>query len=184
MSLAELLLVGLVIGVNNFAVALLLGALGQERRRWRIVAVFGTFEFLIPLVGLLIGSVAADNLADAGRYVSAALLFALGALAIRAAYRDGSVDENLAARATTWGGLMALAAGLSMDNLVVGFALGLGDVEPLLLAGVIALFAVAYTLLGLHLGSAGRRHWGQRAQVGSGMLLILLGVAVAAGWLV
>ncbi|MBK5110553.1 MAG: manganese efflux pump [Thermoleophilia bacterium] len=182
MSAAELMTVGLIIGVNNFAVALLLGALGQEGRRWRIAGVFGVFEFTIPLVGLLIGSVASDYLADAGRFISATLLVGLGLLAIReATAQDASLDEHLAAKVTTWGGLMLLAAGLSMDNLVVGFALGLGDTDPFLLSAVIASFAVAYTLLGLRLGTTSRRHWGRSAQAASGLLLILLAVAVAAG---
>lgn len=183
MSPLELLTVGLVIGANNFAVALLLGALGQERRRWRIAGVFGVSEFVIPLVGLMIGAVAADYVADAGRFISASLLIALGALAIRESRRhDPLVDERLAAKVTTWGGLVLLAVGLGMDNLVVGFALGLGDTEPLLLSAVIASFAVIYTLLGLRLGNSGRRHWGPPAQAGSGLLLILLGAAAAAGW--
>jgi putative Mn2+ efflux pump MntP len=49
-------------------VALLLGALGQERRRWCLAGVFGVSEFAIPLVGLMIGAVAADYLPDAARF--------------------------------------------------------------------------------------------------------------------
>ena len=75
-----------------------------------------------------------------------------------------------------------MAAGLTFDNLVVGFALGLSEVEPLLLASTIALFAVAFTLVGLEIGRRGRRSHEAAAQTASGILLIALAVAVALGW--
>lgn len=171
------------VGANNFAVALALGALGQRRRRWRIAGVVGAFEFLVPLVGLAIGSAVADSLADVGRWVGAALLATLALVALRAASRDSPQDDELAARVTSWNGLVGLAAGLSLDNLIVGFALGLGDVSPLLLAGVIAFCSVSFTLLGLQLGHEGRRRWQAPAQAGAGIALLALALAVAAGWI-
>jgi putative Mn2+ efflux pump MntP len=182
MNTAELVSIGTVVGVNNFAVAMMLGALGQYRRRWRIAGVFGIFEFTVPLVGLLIGSVAAEYLANSGRFVGAALLFVLGVLAVRAPARGDRDREQVARQVTTWGGITALAAGLTFDNLVVGFALGLGDVEPLLLAATIALFAVSFTLIGLELGRRGTKEHEAAALTASGVLLIALAVAVAFGW--
>jgi manganese efflux pump family protein len=161
-------------------VALALGALGQAHRRWRIVAVFAVFEFTVPLLGLLAGQSLAGVLADSGRWVGAALLAGLGLLAMRP---DGVDDVRLAARVTTIGGLVVLAAGLSLDNLLVGFGLGFGDVSPLLVAAVIAAFAAVFTLLGLELGAAGRRHWERRAQIASGAALVAVAVAVGAGWI-
>ncbi len=184
MTAAELLAIGTVVGLNNFAVALMLGALGQRRRRWRIAGVFAVFEFTVPLLGLLLGSALAETFSDAGRFVGAALLVALGAIAVRSAARsarDPAERDRVARQVTTWGGLVGLAAGLTVDNLVVGFSLGLGDVEPLLLAGTIALFATTFTLIGLEIGARGRRDFEPVARVGSGLLLIMLGVAIGLG---
>ena len=182
MGAAELVSIGVVVGVNNFAVALMLGALGQHRRRWRIAGVFGVFEFTVPLVGLLIGSVAAEYVSGGGQLIGAALLFVLGVLAVRAPAASEENRERLSGQVATWGGITALAAGLTFDNLVVGFALGLGDTEPLLLAATIAAFAVAFTLIGLELGRRGRREHEAAAQTASGILLIALAAAVALGW--
>lgn len=142
---SEMLAIGSVVGLNNFAVALMLGALGQRRRRWRNAGVFAVFEFTVPLIGLLPGSALAETLSDAGRWIGVALLIALGAVAVRSATREVPRDrderDRVARQVTSWGGLFALAAGLTVDNLIVGFSLGLGDAEPLLLAGTIAFFA-------------------------------------------
>jgi putative Mn2+ efflux pump MntP len=171
---------GAAIAANNLVVALALGALGQAPRRWRIAGVFGAFEFAVPLIGLLIGRGLSSPLAEAGRWIGAVLLTALGLLTLRP---DGDDDERLAERATTVGGLVGLAAGLSLDNLLVGFALGLGDVSPLLVAAVIACFSVSFTLVGLELGAAGRRHWERPARVAAGVALVAVGLAVGAGWI-
>jgi len=173
-------ILGTAIGANNLVVALALGALGQAPRRRRIAGVFGLFEFCVPLIGLLIGRGLSGTLADAGRWIGAALLVALGLITLRP---DGPDDERLAERITTTGGLAGLAAGLSLDNLVVGFALGLGDVSPLLVATVIACFSVSFTLVGLHLGAAGRRHLERPARVAAGVALVAVGLAVGADWI-
>jgi putative Mn2+ efflux pump MntP len=84
---------------------------------------------------------------------------ALGIWTIVSALRDKLDEGRLARRATSWTGLVLLAGSLSIDNLVVGFSLGLGGFDPLMLATTIAVFSMAFTWIGLHLGSAGRRHW-------------------------
>jgi putative Mn2+ efflux pump MntP len=182
MSAAEFVSIGAVVGVNNFAVALMLGSLGQYGRRWRVVGVFGLFEFTVPLIGLALGAAVAGYLAGVGSLIGAFLLLLLGAFAVHAPARSEEERQRLARQVTTWRGLIALAAGLTMDNLIVGFALGLGDTEPLLLAATIAAFALAFTLIGLELGRHGRRERESAAQTASGVLLIALGVGIALGW--
>lgn len=177
----ELLILGVAIGANNFAVALALGALGQAPRRWRIAGVFGAFEFAVPLLGLLVGRGLADVAAGAGRWIGAALLAALGVWTLAVAARGRGRGESLGSRVTTWQGLAGLAAGLSLDNLVVGFALGLQRVSPLLVAGVIAAFSVTFTLAGLALGAGGRRRWLRPTELAAGVALLLVAAGVATG---
>lgn len=168
-------------GLNNFAVALALGALGQESRRWRIATVTFLFEFTIPLVGLVLGAAASGLLAEAGRWVGAGLLILLGMLALRPSQEGGAARERLAARVTTWKGLIGLSAGLTLDNLVVGFALGIDGAEPLVVAAVIAIAATTFALVGLRLGRFASEVSERRAREFSGIILIGLGIAVAAG---
>lgn len=177
----SLLVLGLVIGSNNLAVALALGAHGQAHRRARIAVVFGAFEFVVPLVGIVLGSVAARRIGMVAGTVGAVLIIALGLWAIVSGIRDHKYDDELAERATTWRGLVLLATGLSVDNLLVGFSLGLGNANPLLVASTIAVFAVVFTLAGIRIGAVSRRHWEQRAKIGSGVLLLGLGIANALG---
>ncbi len=51
-----------VICSNKFAVALTLGAMGQAPYRYRVMIVFGVFEFMIPLLGIYLGLAVARNM--------------------------------------------------------------------------------------------------------------------------
>ena len=178
--IGPLLLLGVVIGSNNLAVALALGAQGQEERRARIALVFGAFEFAVPLVGIWLGAATATRIGTAAGTIGATLLIAIGAWTVVSGIRD-SPDDRIADSATTWPGLVALAAGLSLDNLLVGFSLGLDSADPLAVASTIAVFSVGFTLVGISLGARSARHWEQAAKIGAGALLTALGVTTATG---
>ena len=179
----NLILLGIVIGSNNLAVALALGAHGQAQRRRRIAAVFGVFEFFVPLAGVWLGSTISHRIGGAASVIGPTLMILLGMWTVLSGMRGGELAEEVAHRVTTWRGLIPLAAGLSLDNLIIGFSLGLGEATPLLVAATIATFSVAFTLLGLTLGAASRRHWENRAKILAGSLLVGMGLASALGWL-
>jgi len=181
--LAELVVLGMVIGSNNLATALALGALGQKVRRWRVVFLFGLFEFCIPLLGMVLGQSASRTFTDSVDWLGPLLLALLGAWTILSSVRSKDEAEKLASKVTTWPGLIALSAGLSVDNLIAGFSLGLGKIEPLVLAATIAAFSIAFALIGLSLGHRAQDRHRRLAGIATGLLLIALAVAVAAGLL-
>jgi putative Mn2+ efflux pump MntP len=183
MPFTTLFILGLVIGSNNLAAALALGALGQSRQRRRVITVFGVFEFFIPLVGIWLGHKASVWIVDQAGWVGAILLGALGFWSVIAAIRHQPSDEQFAQRITTWRGLILLAVGLSSDNLIIGFSLGLRRTEPLVVASTIATFSMVFTWLGMKLGGSARRHWESRAELGAGLLLLGLAVASWVGWI-
>ncbi len=74
-----------------------------------------------------------------------------------------------------------MSAGLSVDNLIVGFSLGLGDVEPLILAGTIAGFSMTFAWIGLKLGHLAKDNHRRSAVAATGILLIGLAIATATG---
>lgn len=175
----ELFLLGIVIGFNNFATALTLGTLGQRAMQARILTVFAVFEFGIPLVGLWLGRQASQSLTDRAEILGPALLAVLGLVTLFEATRDSRSQLLLADALTSWKGLILLAAALSVDNLVVGFSLGLTGVSPLVMATTIMIFSVAFAWIGLQIGGRGRRRYETLSEVVSGLLLI--GLAYA-GW--
>lgn len=183
MSIFNLIILGVVVGANNLAVALALGALKPHKHQWRIVLTFGLFEFCVPLIGLLLGSLASNLIADYATYLGAGILILLGLFTTVNGLRNNKQDKNLAKSITSLKGIVFLAAGLSLDNLIVGFSLGLDKASPFLVAGTIAFFSMLFTFIGLKLGSAGKHHWQKSIKIGAGILLILLGIAIALSYL-
>jgi putative Mn2+ efflux pump MntP len=77
--------------------------------------------------------------------------------------------------------LLLSALALSLDNLVVGFALGTYQVAILVGAVIIGAVSVVLSLAGLELGARLGGWAGERSDQLGGVILISVGVAVAAG---
>lgn len=177
----EVMLAGLVIGVDNLAAALALGALGQRARLVRIAAAFTVFGAIMPVVGALAGRGLAEAVAGVGAWLGAAVLAGLGGWMLVQAVRE-SGGEAAAERVTGGRGLFLLAATLSLDNLAVGFGLGVGGTPPWAIGFVGGLSVFGLTVLGLRAGDAARVRWQRYAHLTGAALLLALALAMALGW--
>jgi putative Mn2+ efflux pump MntP len=77
--------------------------------------------------------------------------------------------------------LLITGFGLSIDNLVVGFALGAYNVSVPLAAVVIGVVSIAMSLAGLQLGARLGERVEHRSALLGGIILIAVGIAIAAG---
>jgi len=183
-----LLLVAASVGLSNFAAAIAIGVTGVDARtRLRVGLIFGAFESGMPVLGLLLGEQVAGSLGHAARWVGAGLLIAVGAYALVNAARAGAGGRAAAepaepaARPVTSWRLLISAFALSLDNLVVGFALGTYHTSILVGALVIGAVSVTLSLLGLELGARIGKWTGDRGEQLAGLVLISVGIAIASG---
>lgn len=176
-----LLLVAGSVGLDNFAAAIAIGLSGVDRRvRLRIAVVFGVFEAGMPVIGLLIGRGLSGSLGARAHLVGGGLLIAVGAQMAVLALRSwsGSGDRRPPPLAgAPLGRLIVLAAGLSIDNLIIGFALGARRTPLVLSIVVIGVVSVGLSLVGLELG----QRLGERIERWSELLgaAVLIGVGAA-----
>jgi manganese efflux pump family protein len=165
------------LGLDSFAVAAAIGATGTVgwRARLRISLIFVIFEAGMPLIGLAIGGGLARVIGPAADYVAAAAVIGLGAWMIFEAARDD--DDAPAERLAGASGLTAIALGLSisLDELAIGFSLGLArlPVVPVIIA--IAVLAVIASQLGLAIGQVISASFREHAEQVAGIALIALG---------
>jgi manganese efflux pump family protein len=185
-SLSALLLVSLSLGLSNFAAAIGIGLGGVDAKaRWQIALVFGFFEAAMPILGLLLGQGLAGAVGGIGHFFGAGLLILTGAYTLWQAWKSNQEKEGKAASnpQTRFSRLLLAGLALSLDNLVVGFALSFSHISFLLAGGVIALVSIGMSLVGLELGN----HVGKRiegwSEVFSGIILILVGLAIGFGLL-
>jgi manganese efflux pump family protein len=175
-----LFLVAAAVGLDNFAASTAFGIAGVDARlRLRVGIVFGVCEAGMPLAGLAIGVQLAGTIGSAGRWTAAALLVAVGAYGLVTSLRGGS--EGIAASSAKPGRLILIGLALSLDNLVVGFALGSYNVSIIEGALVIGLVSVSLSLLGLELGARIGGWAGERGEQLAGVMLIAVGAVIGAG---
>jgi putative Mn2+ efflux pump MntP len=180
-----LLLVAVSLGLSNFAAAIGIGVSGIDAHtRLRVGVIFGLFETAMPILGLLLGRALAGALGRAAHWIGAALLITTGLYAVVQAIRSpGSKDagQPTAPDGPPTGRLLVTALALSIDNLAVGFALGTFHVSFLIAAGLIGAVSIAMSLLGLELGSRLGTKTGDRGELIGGLVLVGVGIAIAAG---
>jgi manganese efflux pump family protein len=172
----KLLAFVLPLGLDSFAVAAAIGAM-QVTTMWqrlRISLVFVIFEGGMPLIGLGLGTALAHGIGQTARYLAGAAVIAIGAWMLIA---DDEDEEVKAGRITTSRGLALIALGLSisLDELAIGFTIGLVHLPVTAVIVAIALQAFLAAQLGLALGATIGERWRERVEQVAGIALILLG---------
>ncbi len=179
------LLVALSLGLSNLAASVGIGIAGVDARtRLRVGVIFGLFETGMPILGLLLGHSLAATLGHAAHWIGAVLLIGTGAYALIQATRsqDGNGAEHRGAPDGRHAGrLLITGLALSIDNLAVGFALGTYHANVLAAAIVIGAVSVSMSLAGLELGTRLGARTGGRGELIGGIVLIGVGIAIAAG---
>jgi len=176
---AKLLALILPLGLDTFAVAAALGMVGvAPRHRLRISILFTAFEAGMPLVGLALGAPLGRALGGAADYVAIGVLLAFGLYTLLG--RDNE-EERLAELAELRGfGAVLLGISISLDELAIGFTLGLLRLPAGLVIVLIAVQTFIVTQLGLRLGSRLSDRLREGAERLAGAALIGLGMVLLA----
>ena len=170
------------VGLDNFAASTALGVSGVDRRlRLRVALIFGVFEGVMPIIGLLLGRSLAHDLGSTAKPAAGALLGLVGSYTIvMGLLRDRGEEKSPKLGVKH---LVLIGGVLSIDNLVIGFALGAYHVNLVVAAVLIAVVSVALSLLGLEIGGRLGARLGRRSELVGGAVLVLVGVAIGVGLL-
>src|SRR5690349_7622569 len=129
----------------------------------------------MPLIGLGLGAALARGIGQVADYLAGAAVIAIGAWMLLAGEKDD--EEERAARIITSRGLALIALGISisLDELAIGFTIGLAHLPVSTVIVAIALQAFIAAQLGLAIGAKIGERWRERAEQVAGIALILLG---------
>jgi putative Mn2+ efflux pump MntP len=172
------------LSLDTFAVAASLGVAGLTRNeRLRLGALFAAFEGGMPLIGLVAGATVGRLIGNVADYVAIAALLGVGVHMLRS---DDEAEERRVALFGRAHGAAILGLGLSvsLDELAMGFTIGLLRV-PLVPAVVfIAVQAFVVSQLGFALGGRVAERLRENAERLAGVVLIVLAALLLASRLV
>lgn len=178
-NILTLILLGFSVGLGNFAASIAIGLSGVSKKlRTRIAIVFGLFETLMPIVGLLIGEKIAHVFGDRSNLIGGVLLIMTGLYVIYGSFKKDD-DKDVKASTGSWSKLLIAGLALSIDNLIIGFSLGTYHVSIILATLIIGITSVVMSLIGLELGSRLSSKIEEYSELLSGVILILVGVLIS-----
>ena len=174
--IGNLLILGITLSLDNFRTAIALGALRLTRRRaFQVALVFGFWDGVAPLVGILVGGYLTETIGSTGELVGAIVLGTYGLYLIVHAWRTPAeeLDEQWA--------LFGLPLPLSLDNVVAGTSLGLLGYSPWLAPPLFGAITFLMTFVGLELGKAAARVIRIRSDLLTGVALVVVAIVGGLG---
>jgi putative Mn2+ efflux pump MntP len=175
--IGDLLILGFTLSLDNFRVAIALGALRLEwRHAGQVALAFGSWDAVAPLLGILVGRYADQRIGSTAEDIGAIALGAYGLYLLVHAWRTAAPEE-LDQR----GALFGLPLPLSLDNVVAGTSLGLLGFSPWLAAPVFGVITALMSFAGLQLGRAAAHVIRIRSDVLTGGALVVMATVLGLG---
>jgi putative Mn2+ efflux pump MntP len=143
--------------------------------RLRVSLVLSSFEAAMPLIGMLLGRAIGSAIGAAADYLAIGILALVGVWMLLS--DDESEERSVAALPGGHGlALIGLGLSVSIDELAMGFSIGLLHLPIWLAVALIGAQAFVVAQLGMRLGARGTATIGERAERLAG--IALLGLAL------
>lgn len=133
------------------------------------------FELAMPVIGLLLGRGLGNTIGSAADYLAVGILLTLGGYLLQSG--EGNEQEKVAALVSNQGvALFALGLSISLDELAMGFTIGLLHLSLPIAITLIGAQAFVFAQLGLRVGA----HVGEAMREGAEKLaaIALIGLGV------
>ena len=182
MSLIEILLYGVALSMDAFAVAVCKGLAMSNASIGKCSAVglwFGSFQALMPFIGYCIGSLFSVYIERFDHWVAFILLVIIGANMIKEAVSKD--EENSTGGSLAFRVMFLMAIATSIDALAVGIAFsldGMKFIKMLFAISVIGVTTFIMSYLGVKIGNMFGTKYKSKAEFAGGIILILLGLKI------
>ncbi len=176
MELWELLLIGVGLSMDAFAVSICKGLTARQATLGRCLtagAYFGGFQALMPLLGYLLGTRLEAFIVNVDHWIAFLLLGVIGFNMVREAGKEEEVDPSFGP-----GAMLPLAVATSIDALAVGVTFACLRVEILPAIAIIGTTTLLLSGAGVKLGSAFGARYKAGAELAGGVVLILMGTKI------
>ena len=177
MGFIELLLIAVGLSMDAFAVSVCKG-LSVKKAGVKHAALaglyFGGFQFLMPVIGYLLGFRFESVIETVDHWVAFVLLAFIGGSMIRESFgKDEGMNDDFGVKT-----MLLMAVATSIDALAVGITFAFLNVQILPAAGLIGVTTFLLSFVGIYIGNVFGTRYKSRAELAGGVILVLIGVKI------
>ena len=178
MSFIEILLIGISLAADAFAVSVCKGLSLKkfDIKKGLIVGLyFGIFQGIMPVIGYLLGTTFKDLITNIDHWITFVLLGTIGANMIREAL---SKDEESCNDKVDFKTMLPLSIATSIDALAIGITFSFLKTNIIISSIIITTTTFILSTLGVIIGRKFGSKQKSKAEFLGGLILILIGIKV------
>ena len=177
MGCIELFLIAVGLSMDAFAVSVCKG-LSVKKVGVKHAALaglyFGGFQFLMPVIGYLLGFRFESVIETVDHWVAFVLLAFIGGNMIKESFgKAEELNDDFGVKT-----MLLMAVATSIDALAVGITFAFLEVQILPAAGLIGVTTFLLSFAGIYIGNAFGAHYKSKAELAGGIILVLIGVKI------
>jgi len=179
-SVFEIILISIGLAMDAFGVSIGKGLsipVGENGRKVTWVFLFGLFQFLMPIIGWLIGRQFIDVISEWDHWIIFGLLGYLGIAMIREGLSDETDEDDDKQFLGAWE-MMMLSVATSLDAMAVGLTFAFMPINVWEASTMIGVITFGISLIGIYLGKFMGQFVGKYADILGGGVLILIGTKI------
>lgn len=178
MGIVEILLIGVGVAMDAFAVSVCKGLSMKKldlKKAIIIALYFGVFQALMPTIGYFLGVTFQDLVTSIDHWIAFLLLSFIGGNMIKEAFSDDCENCNDNVDFKT---MVVLAIATSIDALAIGITFAFLKTNILLSVFIIGIVTFIISLIGVKIGNKFGSKYEKKAEIAGGIILILIGLKI------
>lgn len=178
MSIVEIVILGLALSMDAFAVTISNSFAYPKISRARSFSMplaFGFFQFLMPVVGFVLGQLVSDFITQYAGIITFVILGFIGGKMIWDAFHEEE-GEEASEQTLTMLVLLFQAVATSIDALAVGVSFAALEVNVLTSSSIIGITTALTCIVALVIGKRFGNALGEKATIIGGAVLVLIGL--------
>ena len=177
MGFIELFLIAVGLSMDAFAVSVCKG-LSVKKVGVKHAALaglyFGGFQFLMPVIGYLLGFRFESVIETVDHWVAFVLLAFIGGNMIKESFgKAEELNDDFGVKT-----MLLMAVATSIDALAVGITFAFLEVQILPAAGLIGVTTFLLSFAGIYIGNVFGARYKSKAELAGGIILVLIGVKI------
>lgn len=181
MGIVELLLIGIGLSMDAFAVAICKGLNMKKVNKIHCAVIalfFGGFQALMPLIGWALGKQFESYITSIDHWIAFVLLVLIGGNMVRESRQKEEEEAGECESKLNIKELFLLAVATSIDALAVGITFAFLKVNILSAVALIGVTTFLISAIGVYVGNIFGSKYKDKAELAGGIILILIGTKI------